>query len=75
MPPRRINEKKVADGIVIRYQGMMTVRDPRTGYPKEVQEWAVYVDGKLLTSRQTKRDAEAKAEMYAHDHGRHQQQD
>lgn len=70
MPPRRINEKRIADGIVIRYQGMMTVRDPLTGYPKEVQEWAVYVDGKLLVARQTKRDAEAKAEMYAHDHGR-----
>ena len=70
MANRRVMEKRIADGIVIRYGGMMTVRDPRTGYPKEVQEWAVYVDGKLLTARQTKRDAEAKAEMYAHDHGR-----
>ena len=70
MASRRVRGKKVADGIVIRYQGMMTVRDPRTGYPKEVQEWAVYVDGKLYVARLSKREAEARAEMYAHDHGR-----
>lgn len=69
MPPRRINEKRIADGIVIRYEGMMTVRNEH-GYPKEVREWAVYVDGAKRTAGLLKKDAEAQAEMYAHDHGR-----
>lgn len=70
MANRRVMEKKIADGIVIRYQGMMTVRDSRTGYPKEVQEWAVYVDGAKRMAGLSKREAQAQAEMYAHDHGR-----